>query len=67
MLTMKDLSKIEAILDKKFNEKFSLFLTRDIFYQKTNEALCEIRKIRQELHNINEGFSRALESCKTSL
>ena len=52
MLTTKDLNKIEAILDKKFGEKFGIFLTKDEFYAKVNELMSEIKLVRKEMNRL---------------
>ncbi len=49
MLTQKDLSQIEEIVEEKIGEKTKFLPTKDEFYGKMDEVVGELKSIREEI------------------
>lgn len=46
MLTQKDLDEIEKIIDEKLKDKLRLLPTKDDFFNKMDQVMGELSKIR---------------------
>jgi len=48
MLTQNDIAEIERIVDEKLDEKIKPLPTKDVFYERMDQLLAEVRAMRDE-------------------
>jgi predicted nuclease with TOPRIM domain len=56
-LTQKDFDQIDQLLEEKFDERLKILPTKDEFFSKMDEAMGELKIIREEQEIISHTVS----------
>lgn len=66
MLTQKDFDEIEKIIDEKLEDKLRLLPTKDDFFNKMDQIMGELDKIREE-QTVISAYKDQLEDHETRI